>query len=585
MLRQYFIFFKLFLFTRYRWLCFLAFILTFVSSMTSSVGMGLYVPVIQRFFEGGTVKSIFVRLSDAILVFLGISPSFLSVLMLATVTIIAGFLLTYSTMLLAGYLCIFTVRSIKDRLITDILQRSYKYFLHAKVGNIVSVITEQAASASYTVENVFRLLTNMVLSLGFLVTLVLISKELTLILGFAGLMLILSQLWLYKKNRICHEKWNDIRLGQAAFFTETVVGIKTLKSMGLEKYRHSQANDLLSDESKIIFKTQAFHHLSPFYVRTVSILLSSIGIYVGIKVLSLTGAETMVFLVIISRLSASIGAVNTAWLDMIKSLPQIGQVMKHLDFEKPEKYGGEDFEFQNAIEIKNIDFSYGENTILNNFSLSIQKNIFLALVGPSGGGKSTIVDLILGLQKQSSGEILYDGKSISEFRHEGWCHNIGIVSQDIFLFNDTIANNIAFGDAKPNMSKVKRASKLAYAEEFIKNFTEGYDTILGDRGVKISGGQRQRIALARALYHSPKLLILDEATSALDSESEKYIQDALREIHGQLTIVAVAHRLSTIRDADCIVYIENGRIMEQGTHEELMKLGNYYKKMKQLQVS
>jgi subfamily B ATP-binding cassette protein MsbA len=158
-----------------------------------------------------------------------------------------------------------------------------------------------------------------------------------------------------------------------------------------------------------------------------------------------------------------------------------------------------------------------------------------------------------------------------------------LVAQDVFLLNDTIATNISYGDTQPDVERIKEVAKIAHADEFITKCSKKYETILGDRGIKVSGGQRQRIALARALYHQPELLILDEATSALDSESEKYIQKALKKMHGQLTIIAVAHRFSTIREADIIYYIENGVVKEKGTHSMLMQNGYYYKKLKLMQ--
>jgi subfamily B ATP-binding cassette protein MsbA len=234
--------------------------------------------------------------------------------------------------------------------------------------------------------------------------------------------------------------------------------------------------------------------------------------------------------------------------------------------------------------LKNVSFAYKDNLVLKNINLAVQKNQFIALVGPSGGGKTTLIDLILGLYQPVSGEIFYDNNPLTYYNQHDFCKCVGLVSQDIFLFNDTIASNISYGDTNADMERVKEAAKIAYADEFIIKCSEGYETLLGDRGIRVSGGQRQRIALARAIYHQPELLILDEATSALDSESEKYIQKALKKMHGQLTIIAVAHRLSTIREADVIYYIENCVIKEEGTHDMLMKNGTHYKKLKLMQV-
>ncbi|KKK59787.1 hypothetical protein LCGC14_3030880, partial [marine sediment metagenome] len=203
----------------------------------------------------------------------------------------------------------------------------------------------------------------------------------------------------------------------------------------------------------------------------------------------------------------------------------------------------------------------------------------------SGGGKSTLIDLILGIIFPIQGQILYDGKPLEYYSYENWCQSVGVVSQDVFLFNDSIIKNIAYGDAEPRFDQVQYAAKLAYAHDFILECPEGYNTFVGDRGVRLSGGQRQRIALARAIYHQPDILILDEATSALDTASERLIQKALEKMHGNLAIVAVAHRVSTIRNADIIYYIHNGKIKEEGTHDELILKGIYYKELVQEQDS
>ena len=258
--------------------------------------------------------------------------------------------------------------------------------------------------------------------------------------------------------------------------------------------------------------------------------------------------------------------------------------MKYMSEEIEINTSTKTFQFNNSIKLINVSFAYKENLILKDINLTILKNQFIAIVGPSGGGKTTLIDLMLGMYQPEAGEILYDNNLLKYYNRDEFCKSIGVVSQDIFLFNGTISNNIAYGDIDLDMERIKNAARTAYADEFIIKCSEGYETLLGDRGIRVSGGQRQRIALARALYHSPKVLILDEATSALDSESEKYIQQALKKMHGQLTIIAVAHRLSTIREADMIYFIENGTVKEKGTHNMLMQNGNYYKKLKLMQT-
>jgi ATP-binding cassette, subfamily B, bacterial MsbA len=525
-----------------------------------------------------------VTASDRLLSGLGFTPDFISVLVLATVVICFGACLTYIASLFSTNLTVFTIKSIKKRLISDVLNRPYLFFTQVMVGKIVAVITEQAGNSASTIDIAFRVLTALMLSVGFLVSLFLISIKLTISLGVMGIVVIATNQWLYKKNEILSRIWNDLKLDLSAFFTETVVGIKTVKVMGLEKYQQENAESLLSRERDISFKSRVFFYLSPLFVQISSTIIGAITIYLGTQVFSLTGAEVLVFLIMVSRFNGALNNANTNWLLLVTTLPNVDYVLKYLDYSGVKNTGQDIFKLREKVEIKDISFSYGEKNVLRNINLTIHRNRFFALVGPSGGGKSTLVDLIIGLHEPETGQILFDDKTKDSYKHEDWCSSIGMVSQDIFLFNDTIAKNIAYGAEVMDMAKVKEVAKLAHAESFINDCSDKYDTILGDRGVKLSGGQRQRIALARCLYHNPKLLILDEATSALDSESEKYIQEALNEMYGKMTIIAVAHRLSTIREADCIVYIEDGSIKEMGTHDELIqKSGGLYKKLKKIQ--
>jgi subfamily B ATP-binding cassette protein MsbA len=238
-----------------------------------------------------------------------------------------------------------------------------------------------------------------------------------------------------------------------------------------------------------------------------------------------------------------------------------------------------------GIELEEVDFSYNQHeNVLNKINLVIKKGELTAIVGSSGSGKSTLIDLILRFYDPSSGRILIDGVDLRELDLSSFRSTIGFVSQDTFLFNDTISANIGYGFICLR-EEIIEASKAAHAHEFIIQLPDKYDTLVGDRGVKLSGGQRQRMALARAIVRHPQILILDEATSALDTESERMIQDSLKKLGRNYTIIAIAHRISTIENADKIVVIESGKLVEEGTHESLLKAEGYYSKYYRLQYS
>jgi ABC-type multidrug transport system fused ATPase/permease subunit len=241
------------------------------------------------------------------------------------------------------------------------------------------------------------------------------------------------------------------------------------------------------------------------------------------------------------------------------------------------------------IELRNLSFYYPtrpEEEVLKRINLKIMENQLVALVGTSGAGKSTIASLILGLHKPSSGNIFFDGKDSSEFQISALRKQIALVPQDVFLFGGSIKENIAYGRPEATDSEIEDAAKNANASEFIDRFPEKYDTIVGERGTQLSGGQRQRIAIARAVLKNPRILILDEATSSLDSESERLVQDALEKLMNGRTSIVIAHRISTIRKANQILVIDGGRIVEQGTHDQLIKIDQgIYRNLSSLQFA
>lgn len=300
----------------------------------------------------------------------------------------------------------------------------------------------------------------------------------------------------------------------------------------------------------------------------------------------LSGSEFIFYIGTFYTLLDPIKRFSKSLSDLQKGQVSASRIFEILDTEVSirDKENAQDFpQFNKSIEFQNVSFGYQEKTIIQNFNLTIQKGETVALVGPSGSGKSTIANLLTRFYDVKEGKILIDGIDIRDIKLKEYRKHFGLVTQDSILFNDSIFNNIALGDEEPSLENVKKASKIANAEEFIEKLPNEYDENVGEGGGKLSGGQKQRLSIARAVYKNPPIMVLDEATSALDTHSEKLVQDALNNMMANRTSLVIAHRLSTIMNADKIIVMEDGKIKESGTHTELLSKNGVYSNLIQLQ--
>jgi subfamily B ATP-binding cassette protein MsbA len=376
---------------------------------------------------------------------------------------------------------------------------------------------------------------------------------------------------------------------------ETIYGSKIIRAFSMEKFENRRFEIKLGEYFRSIMKNAIYSDLTSPLTEFLSV---SVGVFIiwygGREIFSggtLAPEEFIGFLIIIFQLMAPIKDISTVNNRIQESSAAADRIFEILDT-KPEIYNAPDAiskdSFDNCIEFKNVSFQYDESDklILNNIDLKINKNEKLAIVGLSGVGKSTFIDLIPRFYDVTSGEILIDGINIKKLKLESLRSLFGIVTQEIILFNDTIRNNIAYGLEEMPFDKIKEAAISANAHDFILETENGYDTVIGERGIKLSGGQKQRIAIARALLKNAPIMIFDEATSSLDTESESLIQEAIERLIKHNTSIIIAHRLSTIRDADRIVVLHDGSIDSIGTHDELMDDENgIYKKLYEMQFS
>ncbi len=482
------------------------------------------------------------------------------------------------------------VRDIKDKLYAKFQELSLDYFTHKRGGEMISRITNDAKvvenAVSYGSTDLVYQGLQVIIFFGF--TLVIYPKFVAFILPpLAILGFTISKVGrkLRKLSKSSQEKSADIN----SLLYETIIGARIVKAFNMEDYEIKKFNKINHDSYRIAMKS---------IKRT--LLLSPateiLGCLAGVTVFFLGGREVIaghisfgVFGLFIGSLLSTIRpfkklsqvhslnqqavAAGERIYEVLDANPSVAELDSALNLQG----------FRKEVSFEDVWFSYGENHVLKGVSLNVPYGSMLAVVGPSGTGKTTLLDLIPRFYDPKKGRILIDGIDIKGVTLKSLRRQIGIVTQETILFNDTIKANIAYGNLDARDEDIKNAAHQANAHDFISNLPLGYETIIGDRGMRISGGERQRIAIARALLKNPPILILDEATSQLDSHSEKVVQEALDRLMQGRTVFVIAHRLSTIRNADRIVVMDKGAIAETGTHEELLGKGGLYKRLYSMQ--
>ena len=580
-----------------------------LSAVLNIFSFAALIPILQILFKTGDAKSATALMAlgeanvkDVLMnnmnyyvnqMIAGIGPS--------TTLLCIGLFLAFATFLKTG--CYFlssaaiipmrtgVVRDIRNLLYRKITSLPLGFFSGERKGDIIARMTgdvnEVESSIMSSLDMLFK---NPILIIAYFATLIFISWQLTLftlaIVPLMGWVMGNVGRKLKQNSKEAQALWSDT-MSQVE---ETLGGLRIIKAFCAEEKmneRFADVNDRQRASVMRVNKRQQLAHPMSEFLGTVMIVI--VLWFGGILVLNnstLSGPTFIYYLVILYSIINPLKEFSKAGYNIPKGLASMERINKILKAENPIREKPNPVrirEFNSKIEFRDVSFKYDQKWVLRHINLTIEKGKTIALVGQSGGGKSTLVDLIPRYYDVQEGEVLIDGVNVKDLGIHDLRQLIGNVNQEAILFNDSFRGNITFGVDGATQEQIDEAARIANAYDFITASEHGFDTNIGDRGSRLSGGQRQRVSIARAILKNPPILILDEATSALDTESERLVQDALERLMKTRTTVAIAHRLSTIKSADEIYVIHEGEIVEHGSHEELLAIGGYYKKLNDMQ--
>lgn len=519
----------------------------------------------------------------------------MALLFICAMLVFAFFLRNLTTYMASYYMASVRVNSIKDMraaVYNKILVLPLSFYSRQKKGDIMARITTDLQEIEVSIMNYLDVfIKSPITIIAYFAYMLGVSWELTLfvlcVLPIGGIVI----------GKIGKSLKKDSKEGQTrlaniiANIEETISGLRIIKAFNAIDYTNEKFEEQNEGYSKLLKSVHRKRDLSSPMSELLSAVVISIVLWFGSTLIlsgsaSITAANFIAYIIVFSQIIPPAKSFSHGFYNLQKGMASAERVFEILDADEVifEKDNAKHIaEFKDSIKYNNVVFRYGKDDVLKNINLNIEKGKMIALVGESGGGKSTMVDLLPRFYDVCEGSITIDGTDIRDYKINDLRALMGIVSQESILFNDTVHNNIAFGMKNATREDVIEAAKVANAHDFIMQLENGYDTYIGDRGMNLSGGQRQRLSIARAVLKNPPILILDEATSSLDTESEKLVQDALSKIMSNRTSVVIAHRLSTIQNADDIVVLAKGHIVEQGKHDELIAKNGVYKRLTDLQ--
>lgn len=558
-------------------------ILGFVSGLASGIGISMLIPLFS-FVVGRNNLNSADKLSQIVekifnFLHLGYNLSFIlivTILLFVTKAIISLTTSYMNTKIAEQYLEDMRSLSIRKTLMAD-----WPYLMNQKVGYIDNVILNDAAGGASILKNISEAILRFTSLTAYAIVAFNISSVITAISLGSGILIFLSLKPYFYKTRKLSEILNKAQKETSHHINESSIGIKTIKSFAVES-QVSNKNYVYFDKlKKAQIKSSFLGDFQGILFEPASLIFISLVFIFSYKNPAFNMVSFVVIIYLIKNIFSFIQAIQNKFNSINAALPYLEVMLAYQDAAEQHKErpsGNKSFKFNESLKIKEITFAYPETNynILSGVSFSVQKGEIVGIIGPSGAGKTTLVDVLLRLLNPQRGIILADDVDVNSMDLNSWHKNVGYVSQDVFLLNDTIEANIRFYSNSISQDDIVAASKMANIYDFIQELPDKFSTQTGERGVKLSGGQKQRIALARALARKPQILILDEATSALDNESEALIQRSISDLKGKVTVLVVAHRLSTVMNSDKIIVLDSGKIVETGTPQELIKNQDSY---------
>lgn len=572
---------------RYRALVVLSIFVLLAGSLFEGLGLGMIIPILES-IEGVGRESVFKAYAESVCSFLNIEINFQNLVIIFGVIMLIGYGIQALQKYLSRVLSASLTYELRDKAFGNLMDLPLSYYYNKKIGDIIATLYTSSQNSGAIAELAMQMFTAFVLSLIYIFINLLISIPLTTVacgLAVVSYVLIMPR---FKMGFTYGKEEKNITDSISSFLQDKLGGIRVVKSFNKERVHLQDFRQVAQAFKRIQIKIQNNRILAGLLLEPFIFILIIFLLIFSVSTLHMPIASLIAFFFIFTRILPKIRLFNSNYMQTMELLPHFIKIEEII--RQDDKYYLTDGSrkintIHSGITFENVWFRYSgsDEYVLKNVSINIERNATLGLVGISGGGKTTVVNLLMRLHDPEKGHVKIDGVDLSEIKKQDIHNLLSVVEQDVYLFNDTIYNNILYGKLNAKQKEVFWAAKLANAHSFIQEFPNKYDTVVGARGMKLSGGEKQRISLARALLKNPEVLILDEATSALDSESEKLIQESIAKLSRSKTIIIIAHRLSTVANADKIIVIENGEIVEEGNHKELLKKNKVYKKYFSLQ--